>query len=170
MSRLTGDVEVTGNLTAGSMTLSSGSVTNSNVAAGAAISATKVVSLHKATTDFGLSSEDAPAAVDKVIIYRAHGSATLRRVSAQLLNTGSTTTSNVFNVYRVPAGSTSETTVLNAALTVTDSDTNNTAQTGSLAITSLAAGDILVAEMVFGSAGTGAVGPLLTVEVDEAAT
>lgn len=164
-----GDVNVNGTISANTNIPSDGSVTDAKVSGTAStpIDADKLEHIREVVCDFGIAATAAPAADVYKIVYRAKGAATVRRFAAILLDTG--TTSNVkFDLRKASAGSSSYSTILNATVDFTHSDTDNTAKTGSLLSSTLAAGDVLVAFMDYTSA-TGVVGPAVFLEVDEAA-
>lgn len=167
-TRIASDLVVTGNLNATSMTLPSGSVTNSTVAAGAAIDAAKVEHLVKAKTDFGVDFDGTPA-TDEAIVYVATGAATIRRFSAVLIETGTSSSDISFDLKKASSGSKTFTTVLSGTVDFDFNDTDNTVQTGSLSATTLAAGDVLRIDIT-ATDTTGVQGPFAWVEIDEVAT
>lgn len=164
-----GDLQVNGTVSANVMSPSDGSVTNVKISASAAlpIDADKLEFIHKVQDRFGLSATTAPSADVEVELYTAKGVATIRSFRAKLLDCG-TTTDVKFDLKKAVAGSTTRNSVLSAVVAFTHSDTNNTAKSGTISSSTLAAGDTLFALMDYTSA-TGASGPIVYLEVDEAA-
>lgn len=154
-----GNVSVGGNIA-----LPSGVVSNSNIAAGAAIDADKLQHIHKVAIDFGVAPDAAPSADVEVVAFRADGSGTIRSVKALLIDTG-TSTDVSFDLKKAAEGSTSFSTVLSSTIDLTHSTTDNTATSGTISAASFVAGDVFQAEMDYTSA-TGALGPLLVIEYE----
>ena len=144
-----------------------GSISNADVSSSADIAVTKLKHLIKVGTDFGVDWDVAPSADVEKIVYVASGTATIRLVKAVLRVTG--TSSDVkFDLQKASAGSTTFATVLSGTINFTNSDTDNTAKTGSLSGASLVAGDVLRLDMDYTSA-TGTSGPFAWIEIDEGA-
>jgi hypothetical protein len=164
-SRIDSDLTVNGNLSATSMTLASGSVSNATVASNAAIDVTKVEHLLVLVTDFGLDLGSPPTADKNVILYTATNGATVRSVKATLMDTGQTTDIK-FSVARNFVSNT----MLSATIDFTHADTDKGIKTGSLSATALTAGDLLIGCMDFvTNTSSLALGPVLQVEVDQVA-
>lgn len=166
--RLEGDLYVTGSIASGgTMSVGNGSIRDAQVASNAAIDVDKMAHLHRVQTDFGVANNTAPSADVYKTIYTAISAATLRIVKAKLFDTG-TSTDVKFNLYKSAAGSTTLTTVLSATIDLTHSSTDNTFSSGTISTSAIAAGDQLTAFMDYTSA-TGAQGPCLLIEIEEAA-
>lgn len=146
-----------------------GSITNAHIGASfsSPVGASKVTHIHKVWTDFGVAADAAPAADTYKIIFRARAACTIRKVSALLLDTG-TSADVKFDLRKATAGSESYSTILSATIDFTHADTDNTAKNGTVANASLVAGDVLVAYMDYTSA-TNMQGPAMFVEIDEPA-
>lgn len=163
------DVIVNGTLSANTLTPSDGSVTNAKITGSASspIDADKLEFIRTIPCDFDVDANAAPSTDKFKVVYRAKGTATVRSYTAILLDTG--TSSNIkFDLRKATAGSASYSTILSATVDFTHADTDNTAKTGTLSNSALVAGDVLVAFMDYTSA-TGVLGPVVFLEVDEAA-
>ena len=167
LSTINGDLQVLGNFSAQTMSAAASSVTDASVASNAAIQVTKTQHLIIAGSDFGVAAGTAPGADVVKVIFVASGTATIRIVKAVLRDTG-TSTDVKFDLLKCAAGSSTSSSILNAVIAFTNADTDNTPKAGSLSSATLAAGDMLIASMDWTSA-TGATGPWMWVEVDEAA-
>ena len=166
-SRIEGDHIFTGAITLeGATSLPANCVTNSNVLdTTTKIDADKLQHLFKTGTDFGIAGDAAPAADVYKSIFVATTACTIRRVRATLRDCGSSADVK-FDVRKATAGAATLATILSATIDFTHADTDNTPKTGTLATTTLAAGDMLVAFLDYTSA-TGVLGPFLWVEIDE---
>ena len=162
------DVHVNGSFAATSLTLPTGAVFDTNVSAAAEIDADKLEHLHKPGTTFGVSSQSAAAADVYRILFCATGAAVVRIVKATILDTG-TSTDIKFDLLKATAGSESLTTMMGGGtIDFVHGDTDNTPKAGSLTVTALAAGDLVVAHMDYTSA-TNVQGVWMWCEISESA-
>lgn len=162
VNTIRGDLVVTGNLAAGSQTLSAGSVANSQVASNAGIETTKLYHLHKILK----GDPGGTTATAKIFpMFIASGSATINEVN--------------FSVYTAPTGGGTETitcdlkkngsTVLASTVSFTDSDSDRDVKDGTLNTTSLVADDwVEFVVTVSGSGGTQGLGIACSVTITEA--
>lgn len=167
LTRFDCDVYINGNLGSATMTVPSSAVGDSSVKSDAAIQVTKTQHLIVAGTDFGIASDAAPAADVYKHLFTASGACTIRAFKGYLRDTGSSSDVK-FNLYKVTAGTATLNSILSATINFTNADTDATPKAGSLSVTTLAAGDSLVAFMDWTSA-TGVLGPFAWAEIDEAA-
>jgi hypothetical protein len=161
-SRVSGNLIVTGDFQATTMTVPSASVGDGQVKANAAIATTKLQHLHKAKYEEEIATL-ATAGVNTLFV--ASGTATINSVT--------------FGCYAVPTGGDKTvvfdlkkngTTILSATITFSSSDTDRVTKTGSLSSTSLVADDWLTVDIsLTGTTGTQAKGVYCHVQVDEAA-
>ena len=166
-TRIEGDLAVTGQISANTLTPSDGTVTNAKVssAVGDEIDADKIEHVHRYFTDFDDEFDGTPAGSVEKIVYRARAAGVVRAFGCLLSDTG-TSTDVDFDLSKAVAGSTTFSTLLSADVNITHADTDNTAKLGTLISTVLAAGDVLRLDMAVTTA-TGALGPVAWVEVDE---
>lgn len=167
LSTINSDLTVLGQLFATTMTLPPSAVGDSQVSSTAAIQVTKVQHLKVAGTDFGIAADAAPSATVKKVIFVASGACTIRQFKAVERDSGSAS-SNTYDLQKATAGSATLATCLSSVITITNATTDNTPVAGTLTTTTLAAGDMLVAVLTFGSA-TGVLGPFAWCEIDTAA-
>ena len=165
-----GDVVVNGTISANTNIPSDGSVTNDKVSGTASnpIEADKLEFIRPPIAiDFGVGASTAPSGDVETVVYRARGPATIKSFDGLMIDCG-TTTNVTYDLKKIPAGSTTQTSILSSPIAFTHSDTDNTAKAGTISNTALVAGDVLVAVMDYTSA-TGAKGPVVFLEVYEAA-
>ncbi len=167
--RVTGDLSVTGEISANTLTPSDASVTNAKVSAasGSEIDADKLEHIHRYFTDFDDEFDATPAGSVEKIVYRARAAGNVREVGFLLTDTG--TDVNIdFDCQKASAGSKTFSSILTGtpAVTITHGDTDNTASLGTISGSSLVAGDVLRLDMTVNTS-TGAEGPLGWVEIDE---
>lgn len=162
------DLYVDGSIAcSGSNTPSTGSITNTHINTAAAIGVEKLKHLIVAGTDFGIAADAAPGADVRKVLFVASGACTIRMFKATLRDAG-TSSGITFDLLKATAGAATLATALSAPISYTHSDTDNTPKSGTLSITTLAAGDMLVAHMDYTSA-TDVLGPFAWVEIEEAA-
>jgi len=164
------DMHVNGSFAATSMTIPSGSVTNTGVAAAAGIDVTKVDHLIIKGTNFGLENDVvvATSTTYTFTVFQAAGAATVRLFKASFLDLGSAGSSHnyTFDLKKAAVGSDSPSSILSATVPLDSAnETDNTPTAGSLSSTALVAGDSLVIELVTPGTVTGAHGPFAWVEV-----
>ncbi len=173
VSTINSDIFVNGSFAATGFTLPAGAVADSNVSAtGTPIDSDKLQHLHKPGTNFGLEADAAPATSTTYTftIYVAKAAATLRNFQAQILDLGTQDAAKqfAFELKKVAAGSSSSpATMLSAAISLDSANTDNTLTTATLASTAIAAGDMLIAELVTADTVTGLHGPWCFAEIDE---
>lgn len=158
--RQDGDMRVTGHFSAGTMTVPSASISNSQVASNAAVVVTKLQHLYKADTDFGLDSDATPVAHTRTV-FTAKGAGTIRNFNCLLNDTG-TSTDVDFDLLINGVSA------LSSAVKVTHADSDRQTKTGTLSTTALVAGDVVTIDLAVTSS-TGAQGPYAWAEIDEAA-
>jgi len=156
--RIPNDVRIEGDLQANSMSVPSGTISDGQVTANAAIDADKLQHLHKAGTNFA-SAIGSTASSREEIVFVVSTTASIRAVHALLNDTGTTGTV-AFDCKK------NSTSVLSTSISFSTSDADRTVKDGTLSITSLAADDIL--SLSISSTGDAA-GPFAWVEVDELA-
>ncbi len=150
------------------------SIFNAAISATAAIAASKLQHRHKAGTNFGIEEDAAPSTgtTYSFIVFRASAACTVNAFRALMTDTGSQTNANdfAFDLKRATAGSGSFASILSATVDIDSDSTDNTAATGTLSATTLAAGDVLLIEVTTPATITGAHGMYAEVEIDEAAS
>lgn len=144
---------------AGTITYPNGEIVNEHISSSAAIDSDKLQHLHKKGTNFALAIGGTPAAREE-IVYVCEAAAAVVRGFHALLNDTGTSTSVTFDLKK------NGTTMLSAVITITHGDSDKAVLDGTLASTSLVAGDILSIQLAQTST-TGAAGPYAWVEVDE---
>lgn len=159
-SRIDGDLAVTGSLSAASMTIPTGSVTNASVASGAAIAVEKVESLVIAGLVKGYASAYATA---HEVVFVAPAAATIRAFRCGFVGKCTTGTAGFdLNINNVSA--------LSAHITFTTADTNGEVKTApgdaSLSTSTLVAGDIVSIQITSDSGSPDGTGPFAQVELD----
>ena len=161
MSRITGDLIISGNLSVGgNLAIPAGSVNNSQVGANAALDVAKLKHLYKADTNFGLPVGGTPATYEEHV-FTASGTGEIRSFNALLTDTGTST--NIDFDIKVNG-----TTVLAGVVNFTHADADGTVKQGTLSSVALAADDRVSISMAVTSA-TGALGPRAWVEIEEGA-
>lgn len=144
----------------GTLVLPSNCVTDEQVSSTATLDADKLQHLYKAGTNFATAIGGTPATREE-IVFVASTSGTLRKFSAVLNETG-TSTDIDFDLKK------NGTTMLSAAVNVTHSDADQTVKDGTLSVTTVSADDILSISMTVTSA-TGAQGAFAWLEIEETA-
>lgn len=149
-----GDLQVTGGLSSGSLTIASGTVTNAMVASGAALDTAKMLHRYKASV-----RQATPAALTELVSVCNGLTGTIRSfkcVSAVKHTSGSTTIDLKKN----------GTTVLSSTVVLDSGNTNYIAESGTLSVTTLVAGDVLSVVVTI-SSPVSATGLCYEVEWDE---
>lgn len=160
-----GDYHIGGNLSAKTMTIPAGTLTNAGVNAAAAIDATKLV--HRIPIQYAQATGSAVAA-QTLLVHICHGAATLVSVEAVLetIATGADRTVDV-DVKKGNAGS-AFATVLTAPIAFTNASVARTVSSGTLSTTACADNDVLqVTVAVAGAAGNQALGLCVVVTLDQ---
>lgn len=145
----------------GTLVIDNGVISDAHVATSAAIDSDKLQHLHKKGTNFALAIGGTPAAREEIVYVCEAPTAVVRGFHALLNDTG-TSTSVTFDLKK------NGTTMLSSVITITHSASDRAVSDGTLASTSLVAGDVLSIALAQ-TATTGAQGPYAWVEVDEAA-
>ena len=159
-SRIPTDLIVGGNLSADSMQIPSGTVSNAQVVANAAIDAAKLNHAKVMGTDGGIDRGSAFAAKHKVV-FIATGPATIHKFQAALV--GACTTGTAGFDLNVNGSS-----ALAAHVTFTSADGAGDVKAGTLSVTSLSAGDEVSIEFTEDVATPDGTGPYAIVEIEEA--
>ncbi len=120
--------------------------------------------LHIGRTAFGFLVGDTPT-TKEVYVHTATSAGTIRRFGCGMEDTG-TAASSTFDLKKYAVGGSSGTTVLSAAVTVANSDTDNTEKTGTINTSTYAVGDQFYILMTV-STSTGAAGPWAYALFDE---
>ena len=162
-----GDLVVQGNFSAQTMSVPSGTVVNTTVAAGAAIATSKMD--HRHAGRYADESTTVSAAQTRYL-GAAHTAGTLQSVAFGVYTLPVTGTETViFDLKRATAGG-SLATVLSGTVSITKDSTAKLFYAGTLAYTALAAGDTLwLVITISGSGGTQGKGLYAEVVWDEAA-
>lgn len=159
-TRIPTDVLITGSLSAASMTVPDGTVSNATVAAGAAIDASKVKHAKVAGTDGGLGRAGTfdPKHVD---VFVATSACTIQKFQATLA--GACTTGTAGFDLNVNGAS-----VLSAHVAFTSADSAGDVKAGTISSPNLSAGDVVSIEFTDDSGTPDGTGPFAMVEIDEA--
>lgn len=160
VQRIPNDVVITGSLSAGSLALPTGAVSDASVASDAAIDAAKVRHAKVAGTDGGLGRAGTFVA-KHVDVFIATGSCTIEKFQATLAGKNTTGTSGFdLNVNGSSA--------LSAHATFTSADSNGDVKAGTISAANLVAGDVVSIEFTSDSGTPDGTGPFAMVEIDEA--
>lgn len=169
-SVIQGDLHATGRITAGSLSVPSGAISNVQVASNSQIEATKLQ--HQRVITYVLGGPASTVTADTKIVHVVKGTGSISSVSASLVTPPTTT-----NVVHVDLKKGNATTALAPASTFAsvlaatiDFDNTSTALTvvdGSVSSPTVAAGDHL--EIVVTATGTSAEGLTVSIVVNEAA-
>jgi hypothetical protein len=145
-----------------------GSITTRDVTTTAAdvLTRDQVRHLHKAGTSFALAVGGTPATREE-IIFTASTSGTVRAFKCLMEDTG-TAASSTFDLKKYATGGSTGSSVLSAAVTVSNADTDNTPKSGTINSASFVAGDVFTILLTV-STSTGAAGPYAWAEFDELA-
>ena len=143
---------------AGTLTVPASAIADAEVKANAAIAVTKLRHYFVLSSNFAVQSNAAPASSYEEILMQASAAITIRNFRASLLDTGSSSDVK-FDLFKDGSS------ILAATLDFTHGDSDGTIKTGSLSSATLAAGDYLIAKMIYASA-TGVKGPVAWVELD----
>jgi len=150
-----------------------GTITNSMVSPSAAIATSKQVNRVQANYSQADNSNVASTSGDGVAVYicdKADG-ATIKKVSALCQDVGASgaPAHNIeIDVKRYDYSGTSLASVLSAAFSITESEADYETVNGTLSVTDMDQGDVLVVTVtVTGSGGTAPQGLLVQVEIDE---
>jgi hypothetical protein len=152
------DVRVEGNFQSDSMSLPTGSVSDTHVAANAGIDADKLEHNRFAGSNFDLAIGATPVAREE-IVWVAQNAGTIRGFHALLNVTGSTTDVD-FDLKK------NGTTVLSATINVINTDADRLVKDGTLSVTSFVADDVFSMELTV-TTSTGAQGPFAFAYFDE---
>lgn len=120
--------------------------------------------LHIGRTSFGFAVGDTPT-TKEFHVHTALSAGTIRRFGCGMEDTG-TSASSTFDLKKYSVGSSSGSSVLSGAVTVANSDTDNTEKTGTINSSSYNAGDQFYILMTL-STSTGAAGPWAYALFDE---
>lgn len=120
--------------------------------------------LYAKGTSFGFLVGDTPT-TKEVWIHTAKAAGVIRRFEAGMEDTGSSA-SSTFDLKAYAAGGSSGSSVLSAAITISNGDTDNTPETGTINTSSYVAGTQFYALMTV-SSSTGAAGPWCEALFDE---
>lgn len=142
-----------------STSITPGTIVNSDIATGAGIETSKMVHQHVFSIDFNLDDADTPVTTE-MTFYLPSVASTIKEVKAWLVDTGSSTNID----FDVEINGTS---ALTGVVNFTNSDTNQSAKSGTIATSSVTASQYLTAVMTVTSA-TGALGGKMQVIVDSA--
>ena len=134
-----------------------GTIVNSDIATGAGIETSKMVHQHVFSIDFNLDDADTPVTTE-MTFYLPTGASTIKEVKAWLVDTGTTTNID----FDVEINGTS---ALTAVINFTNTDSNQSAKSGTISTSSVAAAEYLTAVMTVTSS-TGALGGKMQVIVD----
>jgi hypothetical protein len=163
-----GDVAIAGNFSATSMTIPSGTVTNANVSASAAIDATKIVQQYMPTYQQLPSTAVVAETKD---VHIARGAGTIVGLEAAITGTIATGADRTVTVdlHKGNAGA-AFATVLSATIVFDNTDALRTLAQATLSTTTYADGDIFrVVVTVAGAAGNQALGLVATLALRETA-
>lgn len=152
----------------GTCTIPPGVITNREFSTSAADALTRdqVRHLYHQGTSFGFKVGDTPTTVE-MWVHTATSAGTIRRFGCGMEDTGSSA-SSTFDLKKYSAGGSSGSSVLSAAVTVANSDTDNTEKTGTINSATYNAGDQFYILMTV-STSTGAAGPWAYALFDETA-
>lgn len=157
-SRIDGDCYVAGSLAAQSMTLPTGSVTDTTVASGAAIQCEKAEAFLVRGTDGGIGRAGSFAA-KHVDVFVAPTTCVVRAFRATLAGACTTGTAGFdLNI--------NGTSALSGHVTFTSSDGNGDVKTGTLSTTTLAADDVVSIQYTVDAGSPDGTGPWAQVEID----
>jgi hypothetical protein len=140
--------------------LGSGTVGDEQVKTDANIDADKLQHLYKVGSNFALAIGATPAAREEVV-FVASGTASVRAFKC-LLNVTGTTTDVGFDLKK------NGTSILSAAVNITNAASDRAVQTGTISAASLTAGDVISLSLAT-TTTTGAQGPFAWVEIEEVA-
>jgi hypothetical protein len=135
-------------------------VLDGDVSAGANIAASKLQQQRFIQTSFDLDRADTPVATHKTVCI-ASNSGTLKTFTCSLADTGTTT--DVSFDLKVNGSS-----VLTAAVNITNSETDDQGYGGTITSTSISAGDVISIDLAV-TTSTGALGPFAQVVFNETA-
>src|SRR5574343_1878036 len=161
------DVLIQGTLVASTLVPSSGCISNVNIAANAAIAATK--QQHQYPISYWQADgTDVAAAIVPIYIVRG-ATATVAEVEAQCVDSPAGGDKKfTVDLQKANAGTPSPATLLSAVIDYTNGTADCTVKTGTVASPTLAAGDmLLVVVAVSGSTGTQGQGLVVTVTLRE---
>jgi hypothetical protein len=135
-----------------------------STAAGDQLTRDQVRHLYKGQTDFGKKVGDAPATAE-YFLFTASAAGTIREFKAKIVETGSAA-SSTFDLKKYAVGGNSGSSVLSAAVTIANSDTDNTPKAGTINSADFVAGDSFYALCTM-TTSTGAAGPSAWALFDE---
>lgn len=158
-SRIDGNLTVSGGFSCGQFSPPAGSIADAAVAAGAGIGASKLVHQHRLHYN-----QNGTAATATVPIHVARGTGTILDVRAGTIAACAGAATIEIDLKK------NGTTVLSGTITLDNANTNRVAESGTLSVTSLVAGDwlelVITATAGGGTLGTGL---LVSVTVEEPA-
>lgn len=140
-------------------TITAASIVNTDIAQGAGISASKIEHSQCFYVDFGYLDADGSIATGDVTFYIPANAATIRRVTAFLVDTG-TSTDIDFDLL------VDGVTALTSQINITNATSDNTQVVGSIASASLTAGQVVKASIATVTSNTGALGPRMLIHCD----
>jgi hypothetical protein len=140
--------------------LGSGTVGDEQVKTDANIDADKLQHLYKIGSNFALAIGATPAAREE-IVFTASGTASVRAFKCLLNDTG-TSTDVDFDLKKNGSS------ILSAAVNITNAASDRAVQTGTISAASLTAGDVISLSLAT-TTTTGAQGPFAWVEIEEVA-
>lgn len=153
-------------MSVGTCTVLPGTITYREVstASGDQLTRDQMRHLYKASTDFGKKVGDAPATAE-YYLFTASAAGTIREFKANQVDTG-TAASSTYDLKKYAVGGNTGSSVLSAAVTISNADTDNTPKAGTINTASYNAGDSFYALCTM-STSTGAVGPSAWAIFDE---
>lgn len=156
--RIDGDAHITGSVSCGGFSSSSGSITNAMVSASADILSTKL-EMQKSIT-YGQNGTASSVTVPIHCVYGATGVVLSLKAGSIVANIGAATVTVDLKK--------NGTTMLSGVITLDNSNTARVAEAGSLSVTSLAAGDLLeIVTVATAGGGTLATGLFVTLTWSE---
>lgn len=137
-----------------------GTVVNTDIAAGAGLSASKLQHQHVLVADWGYADTQGSIATEDETLFIASSSGEIREVKVWMVNTGSATTDIDFDL-EVNGSS-----VLTGDINILNSTANFTAISGTISSGTLAAGDYVTAVIKAVTSDNGSTGPRMQITVD----
>jgi hypothetical protein len=122
--------------------------------------------LYKGFSNFALAVGGTPATREE-IVFVASAAGTIREFKCGMEDTG-TAASSTFDLKKYATGGSTGSSVLSAAVTVSNADTDNTPKAGTISSATYVAGDVFTIALTV-STSTGAAGPFAWALFDEVA-
>lgn len=151
----------TGTTTPGTLTTRDFSTDNTD-----ALTRDQTRHLFKGFSSFAVAVGGTPATREE-IVFVASAAGTIREFKCGMEDTGSSA-SSTFDLKKYATGGSTGSSVLSAAVTVSNADTDNTPKAGTLSSATYAAGDVFTILLTV-STSTGAAGPFAWALFDEVA-